>query len=78
MPGILGDVRDLAYIKPWAKKEGVWAKSAFCGQKAKFAGQKKFMHNKFRQTSIKSIKEKPKYYLQSSANIYMKINMLHI
>ena len=43
MPGILGDVRDLAYIEPWAKKEGVWAKSAFCGQKAKFAGQKKFI-----------------------------------
>ena len=39
MQGILGDVRDLAYVERWPKKEGVWAKSAFCGQKAKFAGQ---------------------------------------
>ena len=39
MPEILGDVRALAYVERWAHKEGVWAKSAFCGQKAKFAGQ---------------------------------------
>ena len=44
MPEILGDVRALAYVEGWAKKEGVWAKSAFCGQKAKFAGQKKIIH----------------------------------
>ena len=40
MPEILGDVRALAYVEGWAKKEGVWSKSAFCGQTAKFAGQK--------------------------------------
>ena len=39
MPEILGDVQALAYVERWANKEGVWAKSAFCGQKAKFAGQ---------------------------------------
>ena len=48
MPDILGDVRALAYrdVERLAKKEGVWAKSAFCGQKAKFAGQKKIIHDK--------------------------------
>ena len=44
MPEILGDVRTLAYVERWAKKEGVLAKSAFCGQKAKFAGRKKIIH----------------------------------
>ena len=44
MPEILGDVQALAYVERWAKKEGIWAKSAFCGQKAKFAGQKKIVH----------------------------------
>ena len=44
MPEILGDVQALAYLKRWAKKEGVWAKSAFCGQNAKFAGKNKFIH----------------------------------
>ena len=60
MPEILGDVRALAYVERWAKKEGGWAKSAFCGQKAKFAGQKKFIalirtHLTFNHSSLSTI-----------------------
>ena len=49
---ILGDVRTLAYVERWAKKEGVWAKSAFCGQKAKFAGQMFFIQSTLAYSSI--------------------------
>ena len=39
MPEILGDVRALAYVERWAKKEKVWAKSAFCGKKLNLLGK---------------------------------------